>query len=509
VAVLDPVITDVESKLREVIEALDHRLTAAENLSPEGTIGQVLTSRGPGLTPMFVDIGSSVGGIPAGAHTHDASEVVSGQFADSRISLSGVKQYEGSLTINATQVTAGTFGAGNFIFQNLITATSIRLGITDAFVTLSRGGTNFFNYTADAGDGLVFMAGSGGLVDIGIDGSAKVRIATSGNILIPATISEAGARLHIEKDIGGDTGTTERAIFGVQRATAAATQVRISVEAHAGVSATTGTVANSWAMEAFNVVTGAAALTNAEGIRVQSHWQTGAGAATTYHGIHILDPIMTAGSIATVYGLKIESIAAGATDYAIYTDAGKVRLGDSVEIHKDNPDIGFVDTGTPRTWNLGVNGSSGFFFVTDLTAAQSRLRFDAASGGTFLHHDGIALKPGTAGGLTLGTMILPWAELHIGLTDAFLQIVRQGPNNIVVQAAAGDSVNWRTENQSDFTVGTTAYCRLTNDGAWGLRDGITAPATDGTFALLFVDAADGDLKIKFGDGTVKLIVTDT
>ena len=40
-------------------------------------------------------------------------------------------------------------------------------------------------------------------------------------------------------------------------------------------------------------------------------------------------------------------------------------------------------------------------------------------------------------------------------------------------------------------------------------DGITAPATEAGHACIYVDSADGDLKVKFGDGTVKTIVTDT
>jgi hypothetical protein len=51
--------------------------------------------------------------------------------------------------------------------------------------------------------------------------------------------------------------------------------------------------------------------------------------------------------------------------------------------------------------------------------------------------------------------------------------------------------------------------RLTGDGGVGLQDGITAPSTITGIAQLYVDTADGDLKIKFGDGTVKTIVTDT
>jgi hypothetical protein len=42
-----------------------------------------------------------------------------------------------------------------------------------------------------------------------------------------------------------------------------------------------------------------------------------------------------------------------------------------------------------------------------------------------------------------------------------------------------------------------------------VKDGITAPATSAGYAQIYVDTADGDLKVKFGDGTVKTIVTDT
>lgn len=43
---------------------------------------------------------------------------------------------------------------------------------------------------------------------------------------------------------------------------------------------------------------------------------------------------------------------------------------------------------------------------------------------------------------------------------------------------------------------------------FGLTDGITAPSTIAGLGQIYIDTADGDLKIKFGDGTVKTIVTD-
>jgi hypothetical protein len=54
-----------------------------------------------------------------------------------------------------------------------------------------------------------------------------------------------------------------------------------------------------------------------------------------------------------------------------------------------------------------------------------------------------------------------------------------------------------------------AYSYLFTDGYLKIKDAMTAPATSSGYALIYVDSADGDLKVKFGDGTVKTIVTDT
>ena len=42
-----------------------------------------------------------------------------------------------------------------------------------------------------------------------------------------------------------------------------------------------------------------------------------------------------------------------------------------------------------------------------------------------------------------------------------------------------------------------------------LVDGVIEPDTLSGFAWLYIDLADGDLKVKFGDGTVTVIAADT
>lgn len=42
-----------------------------------------------------------------------------------------------------------------------------------------------------------------------------------------------------------------------------------------------------------------------------------------------------------------------------------------------------------------------------------------------------------------------------------------------------------------------------------VKDGVTAPSATSGYAKIYVDTADGDLKVIFGDGTVKTIVTDS
>lgn len=66
----------------------------------------------------------------------------------------------------------------------------------------------------------------------------------------------------------------------------------------------------------------------------------------------------------------------------------------------------------------------------------------------------------------------------------------------------------RSDKNFTATTHVTAGTSLRGAELW-LTDGVTAPGATAGQAKIYVDTSDGDLKVVFGDGTVKTIVTDT
>jgi hypothetical protein len=82
-----------------------------------------------------------------------------------------------------------------------------------------------------------------------------------------------------------------------------------------------------------------------------------------------------------------------------------------------------------------------------------------------------------------------------------------------VNASSPITLQVETESGAGVFVkgrrGSSDYFRANADGSIAIRDGIPAPAAISGMAVIFVDSSDGDLKVRFGDGTVKTIVVDT
>lgn len=93
---------------------------------------------------------------------------------------------------------------------------------------------------------------------------------------------------------------------------------------------------------------------------------------------------------------------------------------------------------------------------------------------------------------------------------------------IQVFPSSGNSINQQSNNAAHSlprqsiciykAISSTEWISMpsgTNPQGWiGVIDGITALSATVGIAKLYVDTSDGDLKIIFGDGTVKTITTD-
>lgn len=95
-------------------------------------------------------------------------------------------------------------------------------------------------------------------------------------------------------------------------------------------------------------------------------------------------------------------------------------------------------------------------------------------------------------------------------TDNDLRLFR--PGHLTVEAGRIDNVGggglvWGAKGAGDVTNLGASDIRI--KGAYWLVDGMTAPTTTSGYATIYVDTSDGDLKVKFGDGTVKTLATDT
>jgi hypothetical protein len=77
------------------------------------------------------------------------------------------------------------------------------------------------------------------------------------------------------------------------------------------------------------------------------------------------------------------------------------------------------------------------------------------------------------------------------------------------QTAGTRTEKMRITSSGNIGIGTgSPNEKLTVAGALSITDGMTAPSQTSGYAKIYVDT-DGDLKIKFGDGEVKTIVTDS
>ena len=167
--------------------------------------------------------------------------------------------------------------------------------------------------------------------------------------------------------------------------------------------------------------------------------------------------------------------------------------------------------GSQQQWSIYTNdASAGGFLIRDNTAGSNLLTIAKSTGVVSLASTTASTSTTTgalvvSGGVGVGGKMYVGDELHSQWT---LFMDRAAQADIKVSTA---SAPFNIKNSADTNVLNidTATGNGTFAGWIAIKDGSTAPsATSGT-AKIYVDTADGDLKVIFGDGTVKTIVVDS
>lgn len=145
-----------------------------------------------------------------------------------------------------------------------------------------------------------------------------------------------------------------------------------------------------------------------------------------------------------------------------------------------------------RIYNTYTDASNYERGVFDWTTAANVLTIGTQAAGTGSTRNvqfvrgGLLYAQLSSAGVTL-SQALVWA------TDSALDIGASGANR----------------PRNGYFGGTVIAQGQVSGAYLRIADGTTPPAAVGGLAQIYVDTADGDLKVIFGDGTVKTIMTDT
>ncbi len=224
------------------------------------------------------------------------------------------------------------------------------------------------------------------------------------------------------------------------------------------------------------------------------------------------DPL-TAAEVAAMWNLKRPLVDHGATDSpGIYIVDGRFRIASAAtgtRIEVVPTEIAGYNGSTKQFWLSAVDGRAYCGAGKVVLGEDTYIKFLDGSG----NERG---RMGWDPAIGLGTDVVALMAYN-GTDSAGLGATPGGSSWMwAYDATYAAARYWYLDGRygARFTnqaggVGMTEYARLTNDGAFAIKDGITAPAAITGLAVIYVDTADGDLKIRFSDGTIKTIVTDT
>lgn len=174
-----------------------------------------------------------------------------------------------------------------------------------------------------------------------------------------------------------------------------------------------------------------------------------------------------------------------AGDHAWYTGGtSRLTLNSSGLLTSNNAILIQSSSGTPQLSLEQTGGGS----------ASASMYFLAGSSGGSSYF-------GFRGAFNIGT------ASSVG--GAITSLYTFSPTSLSILAGATGGLSIAATTGTTLTVSSTDGASIRTDGGMAIKDGITAPSATAGYAKIFVDTADGDLKIIFGDGTTKTIVTDT
>lgn len=243
-----------------------------------------------------------------------------------------------------------------------------------------------------------------------------------------------------------------------------------------------------WASNVLRIGTEKAGTGTARGLEFQTDGATRlsipvtdvAGGGVRFDSVLRIAQISVSNAVPTNYSQQGFLSAGDTTDAAMYYGLTVFRSRAAAPVNSSGYALGTFSTRVNQTTNTWTESAYIRTISTEVhsnTALGTRMSFGTTANGSTTVTERLALE--ASGILTFGSN-----------TSSFPALKR---NTTFLETKLADD--------SAYAPHAMQYLDIT--------DGVTAPASAAGRARIYVDTADGDLKVIFGDGTVKTIVVDT